>query len=89
MLSQKRIAFVSQPWETFLAPFTFGGSIQIIMYNLAARLAQSNRVLIYSRRVRGSRRREVDGKGIEHRRIVCPNKVYRGLDLLSGLLNSK
>ena len=62
-----RIAFVSQPWNRVVPPVQ-AGSIGILTYEIARRLARSHEVTVYSRRCRGDARLQRH-EGVEYRRF--------------------
>ena len=79
-----RIAFVSQPWTSFVPPIRRADSISIWTYEVARRLASSAELVVYCKRLRGQASVEQDN-GIEYRRLRSPANRVRSLAERIGL----
>ncbi len=80
MSSRLKIALVNQPWGHIVPPIQTGGSIPILLYELARRMAQNADVLLYTR---GSFRKDVKyDQGVEYRYlpIVWDKAIQKVMD---------
>lgn len=84
-----RIAIVSQPWDSVI-PATHSGSISIITYQLARRLARSAEVVVYAREEKGFPREHRE-EGVLYRRVSTNVDVWmlKVLQRLSALRDPK
>jgi glycosyltransferase involved in cell wall biosynthesis len=83
-----RVAFVSQPRDPIVASGVQNGSVAIVTWELARRIADSHEVTIYAPHVSGQLPEERAPNGITIRRM--PNSfrlLHKALDLGTGLLN--
>jgi glycosyltransferase involved in cell wall biosynthesis len=82
-----RIAFVNQPRDYMVASGAQRGSISIVTWELARRLAAHHDVTIYAPCAPGQAFEERGANGIDVRRIPrALRNMHRALDLLSGML---
>jgi glycosyltransferase involved in cell wall biosynthesis len=81
----RRIAIVCQPWDN-VAPQS-GGSLAIISYQLARRLADHSYVIIYGQRGPGQKRSEMDGARIEFKRLKVLQTPQGVFELFLGILS--
>jgi glycosyltransferase involved in cell wall biosynthesis len=80
----RRIAIVCQPWDN-VAPQS-RGSLAIISYQLARRLAGHSYVIIYGQRGPGQKQSEMDGASIEFKRLKVLQIPQGLIEILLGIM---
>ena len=84
-----KIAIVNQPQDPIVAGEEQRGSVAIVNWELAKRLAKSNEVTVYAPRAPGQARTE-RWKNIEIRRVPFVAKVFhKAMQLLAGRLRTQ
>jgi len=85
-----RIAFVSQPRDAVTATDAQTGSVTIVMWELAKRIARNHDVMVVAPRARGQPIEEVSRAGPRIRRIPGTLRLFhKAMDLGSGLFGRK
>jgi len=81
-----RIAFVSQPRDAVAATDAQTGSVTIVMWELAKRVAANHDVVVFAPRARGQALEEVSRAGPRIRRMPGTLRlIHKAMDLGSGL----
>src|SRR5512138_3716356 len=85
-----RIAFVNQPRDYMVASGAQRGSVSIVTWELARRLALEHDVVVYAPCAPGQAFEEQGANNLTFRRTPrALRNVHRSLDLLSGMLGSR
>jgi glycosyltransferase involved in cell wall biosynthesis len=81
-----KVAFVNLPWDEVVPPVE-GGSIAIITYQIARRLAGSHDIVIYSKKGHDQPKTQYDEYGIHHRRmsVTAEDWLVKPLKLVDKL----
>lgn len=83
-----KIAFVSQPRDAVVASDAQSGSVTIVMWELAKRIARHHDVVIFAPRASGQPIEEVSRAGPRIRRICLVLRLlHKAMDLGTGILN--
>jgi glycosyltransferase involved in cell wall biosynthesis len=83
-----RIAFVSQPRDAVAAADTQTGSVTIVMWELAKRVARQHDVVVFAPQAAGQALEEVSRAGPRIRRIpLALRLLHKAIDLGTGALN--
>jgi hypothetical protein len=80
-----RIAIVCQPWDNVARQSR--GSLAIISYELARRLAGHSHVIIYGQRGPGQKQWEIDGASIEFKRLKVLQIPQGLIEIFLGILS--
>src|SRR5579871_6665403 len=83
-----RIAFVSQPRDAVAASDAQSGSVTIVMWELAKRIAQHHDVMVFAPRATGQPPEEPSHAGPRILRISPVLRLlHKAMDLGTGMLN--
>ena len=83
-----KVAFVSQPRDAVAASDAQTGSVTIVMWELAKRVARHHEVVVFAPRAPGQSTEEVSRPGLRIRRIpLALRSFHKAMDLGTGALN--
>ena len=83
-----KVAFVSQPRDAVVATDSQTGSVTIVMWELAKRVARHHAVVVFAPRAPGQALEEVSRTGLRIRRIpLALRSLHKAVDLGTGALN--
>jgi glycosyltransferase involved in cell wall biosynthesis len=83
-----KVAFVSQPRDAVAASDAQTGSVTIVMWELAKRVARHHEVVVFAPRAAGQSIEEVSRVGLRIRRIpLALRSFHKAMDLGTGALN--
>ena len=83
-----KVAFVSQPRDAVAASDAQTGSVTIVMWELAKRVARHHEVVVFAPRAPGQPMEEVSRVGPRIRRIpLALRSFHKAMDLGTGALN--
>src|SRR3984957_1308500 len=83
-----KVAFVSQPRDAVMASDAQTGSVTIVMWELAKRVARHHAVVVFAPRAPGQALEEVSRTGLRIRRIpLALRSLHKAIDLGTGALN--
>jgi len=83
-----KVAFVSQPRDAVSASDAQTGSVTIVMWELAKRVARHHEVVVFAPRAPGQAVDEVSRAGLRIRRVpLALRSFHKAMDLGTGALN--
>ena len=83
-----KVAFVSQPRDAVSATDAQTGSVTIVMWELAKRVARHHEVVVFAPRAPGQPVEEVSRAGLRIRRVpLALRSFHKAMDLGTGALN--